>query len=251
MIQLKPGLQPTTLAKNRKSLSRQRKTARRKNRGLRFERVFSDAALSPFDEIEWEGRTAEITDDGGKVIFKQENIEVPKSWSAARDQDRRLEIFLRRHRARHRPVSGRARDFGAAARPSRDAHDHRLGHRGRLFRRRTKTPRFSTTNSPGSASISTARSTRPVWFNVGLYHQYGIGKDARRGQLFLQPHDRSKPSARRRNTNIRRAAPASSSRSTTHGRHHAACAMSEAMLFKYGSGTGSDLSVIPLARAKR
>ncbi len=105
MIQLKPGLQPTTLAKNRKSLSRQRKTTRKKSRGLRFERVFSDPAISPFDEVEWEGRTAEITDDCGKVIFKQENVEVPKSWSAARDQDRGFEIFLRRHRERHRSAS--------------------------------------------------------------------------------------------------------------------------------------------------
>src|SRR6185437_11073704 len=50
-------------------------------RTLRIERVFSDPIVGPFDQIEWEKRTAEITDDGGKVIFKQENVEVPKSWS--------------------------------------------------------------------------------------------------------------------------------------------------------------------------
>ena len=48
---------------------------------MRFERVFSDAKVKPFDQIEWEQRTAEITDDAGKVIFKQENVEVPKTWS--------------------------------------------------------------------------------------------------------------------------------------------------------------------------
>src|SRR5580765_4674449 len=48
---------------------------------LRIERVFSGAKIKPFDQIEWERRTAEITDDAGKVIFKQENVEVPKSWS--------------------------------------------------------------------------------------------------------------------------------------------------------------------------
>ena len=74
MIQLKSGLQPATLAKNRRSLSHRRKTIRKKKRGLRFERVFSDASVSPFDQLEWERRTAEITDDSGKVIFKQENI---------------------------------------------------------------------------------------------------------------------------------------------------------------------------------
>src|ERR1700683_2048147 len=48
---------------------------------LRIPRIFSDAKVKPFDQIEWEKRTAEITDDAGKVIFKQENVEVPKSWS--------------------------------------------------------------------------------------------------------------------------------------------------------------------------
>src|SRR3984957_12205903 len=48
---------------------------------LPFERVFSSATVKPFDQVEWEKRTAEITDDSGKVIFKQENVEVPKSWS--------------------------------------------------------------------------------------------------------------------------------------------------------------------------
>ena len=72
MIQLKPGLQPATFVKNRKSLSGRPRSRRKKNRGLRFERVFSDSAVTPFDQFEWERRTAEITDDSGKVIFKQE-----------------------------------------------------------------------------------------------------------------------------------------------------------------------------------
>src|SRR5882672_11357305 len=49
---------------------------------LSIERVFSDPKINPFDQVEWERRTAEITDDSGKVIFKQDNVEVPKSWSA-------------------------------------------------------------------------------------------------------------------------------------------------------------------------
>ena len=49
--------------------------------GLKFRRTFSQPAITPFDELEWEHRTAEITDDSGKAIFKQEDVEVPKSWS--------------------------------------------------------------------------------------------------------------------------------------------------------------------------
>ena len=48
---------------------------------LRIQRVFSDSKVKPFDQVEWERRTAEITDDTGKVIFRQENVEVPTSWS--------------------------------------------------------------------------------------------------------------------------------------------------------------------------
>ncbi|HEY2343560.1 MAG TPA: vitamin B12-dependent ribonucleotide reductase, partial [Chthoniobacteraceae bacterium] len=55
--------------------------ARRASAGLKFQRTFSKSSISPFDELEWESRTAEITDDSGKAIFKQENVEVPKSWS--------------------------------------------------------------------------------------------------------------------------------------------------------------------------
>src|SRR2546425_5457518 len=53
----------------------------RKDKYMRMERIFSDPNASPFDQIDWDKRTAEITDDAGKVIFKQEGVEVPKSWS--------------------------------------------------------------------------------------------------------------------------------------------------------------------------
>ena len=48
---------------------------------LKIERVFSTPKVSPFDEVEWDYRTAEINDDSGKVFFRQENVEVPKFWS--------------------------------------------------------------------------------------------------------------------------------------------------------------------------
>jgi len=50
-------------------------------KSLSIERTFSDPRIKPFDQLEWERRTAEITDDAGKVVFKQENVEVPKGWS--------------------------------------------------------------------------------------------------------------------------------------------------------------------------
>ncbi len=49
--------------------------------GLEFRRYFTDGRVSPFDAVEWERRTAKISNEKGQVIFKQENVEVPKAWS--------------------------------------------------------------------------------------------------------------------------------------------------------------------------
>ena len=49
--------------------------------GLEFQRRFTDGKTSPFDKVEWERRTALIGNEKGQVIFRQENVEVPKTWS--------------------------------------------------------------------------------------------------------------------------------------------------------------------------
>jgi len=49
--------------------------------GLRFDRHFTDGKVSPFDVVEWEKRTALIGNEKGVTIFRQEDVEVPKSWS--------------------------------------------------------------------------------------------------------------------------------------------------------------------------
>ena len=49
--------------------------------GLEFHRRFTDGKVAPFDKVEWEKRTALIGNDKGQVIFRQDNVEVPKSWS--------------------------------------------------------------------------------------------------------------------------------------------------------------------------
>src|SRR6202050_2691670 len=49
--------------------------------GLDFQRKFTDGKISPFDAVEWERRTALIGNEKGQVIFRQENVEVPKAWS--------------------------------------------------------------------------------------------------------------------------------------------------------------------------
>ncbi|HMK21845.1 MAG TPA: vitamin B12-dependent ribonucleotide reductase [Terriglobales bacterium] len=54
---------------------------KKKAPGLQFRRLFTKPGISPYDEIEWELRVAQITDAQGNVIFEQKDVEVPKDWS--------------------------------------------------------------------------------------------------------------------------------------------------------------------------
>jgi ribonucleoside-diphosphate reductase alpha chain len=49
--------------------------------GLTFDRHFTRPGISPYDEIVWELRDAVIQDFKGKTIFEQRNVEVPADWS--------------------------------------------------------------------------------------------------------------------------------------------------------------------------
>ena len=249
MIQLKAGIPPSSLNQSRKSSDRRKnQIAKKKNGGVHFERVFSDAAISPFDQIEWERRTAEITDDSGRVIFKQDNIEVPKSWSALATKIAVSKYFYG--------------DIGNGTDPHKSGRETSVR---QLVHRVTRTIAdwgmadgyFGDTEA---AEIFYDELTwlcvnqhgafnSPVWFNVGLYHQYGIGKNAGAGNYFY-------------NRETERAERAATQYEYPQG---SACfiqsvddtmedimrlAMSEAMLFKYGSGTGSDLSSLRSTREK-
>ncbi len=71
--------------KSKQSLAKKKKKGdvaeARARRGLTIPRSFTVPARDPFDEVEWELRTAAITGEGGKVYFEQRNVEVPRSWS--------------------------------------------------------------------------------------------------------------------------------------------------------------------------
>src|SRR5438445_12014658 len=62
-------------------VTRTQSTQTRKAPGLKFPRYFTRHGVSPYDEVEWELRTASITDAKGNSIFEQKNVEVPKDWS--------------------------------------------------------------------------------------------------------------------------------------------------------------------------
>jgi ribonucleoside-diphosphate reductase alpha chain len=49
--------------------------------GLEFPRFFTLPGVDPFDEVEWEIRSAVIGNEKGKVVFEQRDVEIPKFWS--------------------------------------------------------------------------------------------------------------------------------------------------------------------------
>ncbi|MSO34938.1 MAG: vitamin B12-dependent ribonucleotide reductase, partial [Acidobacteria bacterium] len=49
--------------------------------GLEFPRFFTAAGSDPFDVVEWELRDAIIGNEKGTVVFEQRGVEIPKSWS--------------------------------------------------------------------------------------------------------------------------------------------------------------------------
>ncbi len=49
--------------------------------GLSFPRFFTEAGVDPFDEVEWDLRSAVIGNERGEVVFEQRDVEIPKFWS--------------------------------------------------------------------------------------------------------------------------------------------------------------------------
>ena len=250
MIQLKPSLTASQFNKDRKSRSRARRQGNEKRRtaGLRFKRVFSDATISPFEQVEWDRRTAKITDDGGKVIFEQENIEVPRSWSPLATKIAVSKYFYG--------------DLANGTDPQKGGRETSLR---QLIHRVTQTITdwgmadgyFA---NPETAKIFYDELTwlclnqhgafnSPVWFNVGLYHQYGIGRGAGEGNYF---YNRETGEAERASTQYEYPQGSACFIQSVDDTMEdiMRLATSEAMLFKYGSGTGSDLSTLRSTREK-
>jgi ribonucleoside-diphosphate reductase alpha chain len=210
-------------------------------KSLAIERVFSDPKIKPFDQIEWEKRTAEITDDGGKVIFKQENVEVPKSWSVLATKVVVSKYFYGEQNTGERETSVRQlihrvcrtiADWGV-----RDGYFDKA--KGEVFYEELA---WLCVNQYGAFNS-------PVWFNVGLYHQYKVGKDSARGNWFF---NRTTGQGERARTQYEYPQGSACFIQSVDDNMESIMhlAYSEAMLFKYGSGTGTDLSPIRSSREK-
>ncbi len=72
---------PSSIEAGSVSKRRVRRARRDAPSRLRHERAFAKPGVHPFDEIRWDRRIAAITSESGKVIFEQKDVEVPASWS--------------------------------------------------------------------------------------------------------------------------------------------------------------------------
>src|SRR5271157_2825304 len=204
---------------------------KRKAPGLTFRRFFTKLGVSPYDEVEWERRLAQITDAQGAVIFEQKDVEVPKDWSMTATN-----IVASKYL--HGTIGTPERESGVRALVTRVAETIRdWGLAQGYF----KTPEDGATFHDELAHIlirQYAAFNSPVWFNVGC--------------------DRIEPDSDARNWHWNPAAGRVEFGVTGYSSPQcSACfinsvqdsldsiltlAKTEGMLFKWGSGTGTNLS---------
>src|SRR6202789_3947588 len=172
--------------------------------GLDFQRKFTDGKVAPFDAVEWERRTALIGNDKGQVIFRQEDIEVPKSWSQTATNIVASKYFHGKPNTRERETSVRqliGRVVGTIV---------RWGEEGRYFANDDARDAFRDELTHLLVEQKVAFNS-PVWFNVGVQPKPQCSA------CFINSVQDSMDSI----MNL---------------------AKTEGMLFKWGSGTGTNFS---------
>ena len=237
------GSKPNAKSTKSRTSSKPRSTSRRvkKNtKGLKFDARNCPSDVDPFETVEWEVRSAAIKDEGGEILFEQTDCEIPESWSQLATNVVVSKYFYgepgtpeRENSVRqliHR-VTRTIADWGIADGYFATAED------GERFYRELS---WLCLHQHGAFNS-------PVWFNVGLFHEYGVTgakctwncnpatqvveqpenpyEFPQGSACFIQSVDDNMEDIMR-------------------------LATSEAMLFKFGSGTGTDLSTIRSSRER-
>ena len=194
----------------------------------------------PFDTTAWEIRSAAIKDESGGILFEQTNVEVPAGWSQLATNVVVSKYF-----------------YGENGTPERENSVRQLVHRvARTIADWGKDDGYFATEADGENFYRElawlclhqhGAFNSPVWFNVGLYHQYGVSGSKcnwfwdREDEQVKQPE----------NPYEYPQGSACFIQSVGDNMEDImALATSEAMLFKFGSGTGTDLSTIRSHREK-
>jgi ribonucleoside-diphosphate reductase alpha chain len=203
--------------------------------GLRVPRRYTRPGVDPLDEVRWEKRRTVITNPDGSVVFQMDDVEVPASWSQLA-----TDIVVSKY-------------FRKAGVPGTPGHETSVR---QVVRRIARTIRgygeqqggyFATAEDAEAFEAELTHMlvhqigafNSPVWFNCGLFHEYGIAGSG--GNFYFDPETRSV-----KTTDDSYSRPQVS-----------ACfiqsvgddlmsifelAKNEARVFKFGSGTGSNFS---------
>ena len=201
---------------------------------------FCPADTDPFTTVDWDYRTAAIKDENGKVLFEQTNCEIPTSWSPLATNVVVSKYFYGEHGTAERETSVKQ----VIHRVARTIAD--WGIQGGYFASHEDGENFYR-DLAWMCLHQYGSFNSPVWFNVGLYHQYGV-KGAR-GNYSYNPT--SQQVERPATSYEKPQASACFIQSVDDNMEDIMrLATSEAMLFKFGSGTGTDLSTIRSSKEK-
>ena len=204
--------------------------------GLKLERYFTTPGVHPFEGIEWEHRDSGIYDEKGNVIFQQTAVEVPADWSKLATDIAASKYF------RKAGVPGTGQETSARQLIRRVAHTIRQS--GEKMGGYFAAPEDAETfEAELTHLLITQRGAfnSPVWFNCGLWHEYGIkGSGGNYCWDFETESVQTTKNAYERPQNS-----ACFIQSVDDSLDSMlALQKSEVRLFKYGSGTGSNFSQI-------
>jgi ribonucleoside-diphosphate reductase alpha chain len=197
-------------------------------------------AADPFETVQWEIRTAAIKGEDGDVLFEQNDCEVPSTWSQLATNVVCSKYF-----------------YGEVATPERENSVRQLIHRvsrtiadwgekDGYFATPSDCERFYRDLSWLCLHQHGAFNS-PVWFNVGLFHQYGVKGSQCNWHFDLEAQEVRRPE----NPYEFPQGSACFIQSVDDSMEDIMeLARSEAMLFKFGSGTGTDLSTLRSHREK-
>ena len=183
-----------------------------RRRGLSLRRFHTKPGLDPLDEVRWERREAVIRDEKGEVIFKQANVEVPKTWSQMATNVVVSKYFrggldMPERESSVRQLVGRVADTIAA-----------WGRQDGCFDTAEDATIFH-------AELSYLLINQHVSFNSPVWFNVGVEKKPQCSACFINSVQDSMDSIMD-------------------------LAKTEGMLFKYGSGTGSNLSTLRSSRER-
>jgi ribonucleoside-diphosphate reductase alpha chain len=208
--------------------------------GMIVPRVFSTEGVSPYDQVDWELRTAEIKDEKGRAIFQQTGCVVPKTWSQLATNVVASKYFYGEINTPERETSVRQ----LVDRVTRTIAD--WGREDGYFATAEDADRYYDELTALCLNQYGAFNS-PVWFNVGLYQQYHLAGSANNWRWDEETRAVVKATSAYQYPQ----ASACFIQSVADDMQDIMrLATSEAMLFKYGSGTGTDLSTLRSSREK-